>query len=353
MARDIGIDLGTANSLIHLKGRGIILNEPSVLAYDRKSQEVIAIGNEAYPMLGRTPASIEVVQPLKGGVINDYELTEAFLLLCFKKLRLQRGFRSTNVLISAPSSITDIERLSLYEAVQKVSSGKVYIEPEPLVAAVGAGLEVLDSTGNMIVDIGGGTTDIAIISAGEILYSESLKIAGDDFDEAIINYLKEYEQILVGLHSAEALKKQLASALKQEEPFIKNIEIKGRDLVTGLPKAVNVDSNDLFQALQDLLLKIARATRRVLEQAPPEIMADIHDQGIIVTGGGALIQDIDLFLSDQLKVTVVTSDHPLTAVALGTGTMLEWITMGRLDRSNKKQKIRRQRWRRFWRRIIG
>lgn len=353
MARDIGIDLGTANILIHLKGRGIILNEPSLLAYEKKSHEVSAFGHQAYPMRGRTPAGIEVVQPLKGGVINDYELTEALLLLCFKQLRLQKGLRATNVLISAPIDITDIERLSLYEAVQKVTSGKVYIESEPLVAAVGAGLEILDSTGNMVVDIGAGTTDVAIISAGEILFSESVKIAGDDFDAAIVDYLKETEQILVGLRSAEELKKKVASAIVQEEPFIKNTEIKGRDLTTGLPKAVNVDSNDLYHALSDLLDQLMRTIRRVLEKAPPEIMADIHDRGIIVTGGGALIQDIDLYLSDQLKVTVVTSEQPLTAVALGTGTMLEWITSGRLDRSNKKHTSRKQKWRHFWRRLFG
>ncbi|MBG9979633.1 rod shape-determining protein [Facklamia sp. DSM 111018] len=354
MSRDIGIDLGTANVLIHLKGRGIIFNEPAVVAVDARSQEVISVGREAYEMRGRTPESIEVVQPLKGGVISDYDLTEAMLVLFFKRLNIHRGLRRLNVLISTPTNISEIEQLSLYEAVQKVSSGRVFIEPEPLVAAVGSGLDVLGPAGSMVVDIGGGTTDIAIMANGEILFADSIKIAGDDFDESIVQYFKDHYQLLIGIQSAEKVKKAVASAIKQDPAQAKNTEVKGRDLVTGLPKAINVNSNDLHDALDEQINQISRAIRRVLEQAPPEITADVYDRGIVLTGGGALIQDLDQMLSEYLKVTVVPADQPMSAVAIGTGIMLEWITSGKLDRTppSKKQK-RRRFWTKFWRRIWG
>lgn len=354
MSRDIGIDLGTANVLIHLKGRGIVLNEPAIVAVDARTQEVIAVGREAYEMRGRTPASIQVVQPLKSGVIADYDLTEAMLIMFFKKIHFRQTFTRPNVLISTPTQVSEIERLSLYEAAQKVTNGKVYIESEPLVAGAGSGLDILNATGSMVVDIGGGTTDIAIMSAGEIIFSDSLRIAGNDFDEAIIQYLKDEFQLLVGHQSAEKVKIEIASAIKQDQSFIHSTEVKGRDLVTGLPKAINVDSNDMHSALKELLEQISRAIRVVLEEAPPEIMADIFDQGILLTGGGAMIQDIEVLFSEQLNVTVVPSEQPLNAVALGTGIMLDWITSGKLERTNPNQSQKNQRFfARLWRRIWG
>ncbi len=354
MSRDIGIDLGTANVLIHLKGRGIVLNEPSMVAVDARTQEVIAVGREAYDMRGRTPKSIQVIQPLKSGVVADYDLTEAMLVLYFEKIHFRQTFTRPNVLISTPTKVSEIERLSLYEAAQKVTNGRVYIEAEPLVAGAGSGLDVLSAAGSMVVDIGGGTTDVAIMSAGEIILSESLKIAGDDFDEAIIQYLKDEFHLLVGQQSAEKTKIAIASAIKQDQAEVKSIEVKGRDLMTGLPKAINVDSNDIHAALKELLEQISRVIRAVLEEAPPEIMADILDQGILLTGGGAMIQDIEILFSEQLNVTVVPSAQPMNAVALGTGIMLDWITSGKLERTQPNQTQKKQRFfQRLWRRIWG
>ncbi|MCR8969168.1 rod shape-determining protein [Facklamia sp. 7083-14-GEN3] len=338
MARDIGIDLGTTNVLIHLKGRGIILNEPAVITVDRSTQDVIAVGREAYEMRGRVPDSLEVIQPLKGGVVSDYDLTEAMLLHFFKRAHIRRGLRKANVLISTPTSVSEIEQLSLFEAVQKVTAGHVRVEAEPMVAAIGSGLDVLSPKGCMVVDIGGGTTDIAIIASGEILHSESIKIAGDDFDEAIIQYFKDHYQLLIGIQSAEKIKMQLACAKKVEGRDVHNQELKGRDLVTGLPKSINVDSNDLYRALKDLLEQIVRTIRRVIEQASPEIIADIHGQGLVITGGGAMIQDLDLLITEHVKVSAIPSDQPMNAVALGTGMMMDWVESGLIDpnKSNKK-----------------
>lgn len=335
MARDIGIDLGTVNVLIYLKGRGIVLNEPAMIAYDKDRKEVLAVGSQAFEMRGRAPESIEVVQPLKGGVIADYDLTEAMLSLFFKKLQIRHGLFPVNVLVSIPSSISEIERLSLFEAVEKVSKGNIEFEYEPYVAAVGAGQDVLSPTGSMVIDIGGGTTDVAILTSGNMLYSDSRKLAGDDLDEAIQLYLKETFQLLVGLQSVERIKKDLASALFQTGESNLMAEIKGRDLLTGLPRAMNIHTNDLLSVVEEWTKQIAEIARGVLEQAPPEIMSDIHDQGIVLTGGGALVRDIETYLSDYLQVTVMSTDQPMNAVALGTGTVLEWISSGKVTPSSK------------------
>ncbi|EPH13310.1 rod shape-determining protein [Facklamia hominis] len=337
MARDIGIDLGTVNVLIYLKGRGIVLNEPAMIAYDKDRKEVLAVGSQAFEMRGRAPESIEVVQPLKGGVIADYDLTEAMLSLFFKKLQIRHGLFPVNVLVSIPSSISEIERLSLFEAVEKVSKGNIEFEYEPYVAAVGAGQDVLSPKGSMVIDIGGGTTDVAILTSGNMLYSDSRKLAGDDLDEAIQLYLKETFQLLVGLQSVERIKKDLASALFQTGESNLMAEIKGRDLLTGLPRAMNIHTNDLLSVVEEWTKQIAEIARGVLEQAPPEIMSDIHDQGIVLTGGGALVRDIETYLSDYLQVTVMSTDQPMNAVALGTGTVLEWISSGKVTPSSKNK----------------
>ena len=337
MARDIGIDLGTVNVLIYLKGRGIVLNEPAMIAYDKDRKEVLAVGSQAFEMRGRAPESIEVVQPLKGGVIADYDLTEAMLSLFFKKLQIRHGLFPVNVLVSIPSSISEIERLSLFEAVEKVSKGNIEFENEPYVAAVGAGQDVLSPKGSMVIDIGGGTTDVAILTSGNMLYSDSRKLAGDDLDEAIQLYLKETFQLLVGLQSVERIKKDLASALFQTGESNLMAEIKGRDLLTGLPRAMNIHTNDLLSVVEEWTEQIAEIARGVLEQAPPEIMSDIHDQGIVLTGGGALVRDIETYLSDYLQVTVMSTDQPMNAVALGTGTVLEWISSGKVIPSSKNK----------------
>ena len=279
MAKNVGIDLGTTNVLVNLYGKGIILNEPSVVAIDTRSQEVIAIGHEAYEMMGRTPDSIQVIQPLKGGVIADFDIAEAMLMLFMQRLNLTSWFAKPNVLICAPSKVSEIERLALIETVERAGGGRIYLEEEPKVAGVGAGIDPLSSSGSMVIDIGGGTSDFAVISAGEVIASESIKLAGDDLDLAIIQYLKDNFHILVGERSAESLKKAVASAVLLPEEEVETYDVKGRDLLTGLPKSVNVDSNMICQAIRPILIEIARVAKRVLETIPPEMAADVMEKG--------------------------------------------------------------------------
>ncbi|MCW6652209.1 rod shape-determining protein [Aerococcaceae bacterium NML191292] len=354
MSREIGIDLGTSNVLIHLKGHGIILNEPAVVALDTKTREIVAVGREAYDMIGRAPASIEIVRPIKKGVISDFDVAEAMLVVLLERLNIQRWFSRPNVLICSPAKISDIERISLVEVAEKASNGRIFLEDEARVAAVGAGVDYFDPSSYMMIDIGGGTCDIAVISSGEMIVSETLKLAGDDFDAAIIQYFKEHHQLLIGERTAEAVKKQLATAIFVSPAEMLTQAVKGRDLLTGLPKSINAHSNQMYEALKPLIEQIARVVKRVLEDLPPEIAADIAGKGIILTGGGALIYQLDTFLTKQLKVSVIRSDQPLNSVGLGTGLMLDLILSGKLERTNPTWKQKFRRWLRRWRRrIIG
>lgn len=354
MSRDIGIDLGTANVLIHLKGRGIVLNEPAVVAVDSQSQDVIAVGREAYEMIGRTPPSIQVIHPLKGGVIDDYDMTEAMLMLFLEKMNSRSWFSKPNILICAPSNISEIERTSLVEAAERAGGGRIYIEEEPKVAGIGAGIDILDPSGSMVIDIGGGTSDIAVISSGEIISSESIKMAGDQFDDAITQYFKDNFQLLIGERSAEQIKISLASALPLEDDLVETHDLKGRDLVTGLPKSTNVNSNHIYEAIKDQIIIIARAAKRILEDTPPEVAADIIEKGIILTGGGAMIFQIDTYLTEYLKVSVLKAEQPMNCVAIGTGLMLEMITNGKLERTNPTRQQKFVKFlKRLKRRLIG
>ena len=354
MSRDIGIDLGTANVLIHLKGRGIVLNEPAVVAVDSQSQDVIAVGREAYEMIGRTPPSIQVIHPLKGGVIDDYDMTEAMLMLFLEKMNSRSWFSKPNILICAPSNISEIERTSLVEAAERAGGGRIYIEEEPKVAGIGAGIEILDPSGSMVIDIGGGTSDIAVISSGEIISSESIKMAGDQFDDAITQYFKDNFQLLIGERSAEQIKISLASALPLEDDMVETHDLKGRDLVTGLPKSINVNSNHIYEAIKDQIIIIARAAKRILEDTPPEVAADIIEKGIILTGGGAMIFQMDTYLTEYLKVSVLKAEQPMNCVAIGTGLMLEMITNGKLERTNPTRQQKFVKFlKRLKRRLIG
>lgn len=354
MSREIGIDLGTANVLIHLKGRGIVLNEPSVVAVDRRTQEVLAVGHEAYNMIGRTSDAIEIIKPLQGGVIADYDITEALLVIFFNKIPRQGFLSKSNVLISRPASISEIEQTALMEAVEKAGGGTVYMEIEPKVAGVGAGIDLLDPSGSMVIDIGGGTTDIAIISGEEILRSVSLKVAGDDFNKAIIQYFKDKFKLLIGERTAEEIKIKLSSAIRQDEKNVEYSDLKGRDLVTGLPKAISVNSNHLYEALNPQLQIIARNAKKLLQETEPEIAADIIDEGILLTGGGALIGSIDTYLTNYLGVSAIQAEQPMSCVALGTGIMLDLIQSGKLNRSTPTfgEKVRRF-FKRLRRRLIG
>lgn len=354
MSRDIGIDLGTANVLIHLKGRGIVVNEPAVVAIDNRTDEVIEVGRSAYEMIGRTPKSISIVRPLKGGVIADFDMAEAMLVLMLEKIHSKRWFSKPNVLISAPSNVTEVEKTSLVEAIERAVGGKIFIEEETLVAAVGAGVSPFSPVSQMVIDIGGGTSDAAIIISGEVVESTSLKIAGDDFDQAIIQFFKHTHQLLIGERTAETIKNQLATAKHIEESLLTSTEIRGRDLVTGLPKSLNVTENDLFNALYPQLQLIANQVRRMIQSINPEIASDIYENGIILTGGGAMISHLDEFLAQEVNVPIVKADHPLTCVAIGSGLLLEMILSGKLERETPSSWLKFQRWlKKKTRRLIG
>ncbi|MGY4104787.1 rod shape-determining protein MreB [Ignavigranum ruoffiae] len=354
MTKAIGIDLGTTNVLIHLKGRGVILNEPSLVAIDKESQSILAYGKMAYAMLGRTGSNVEVIRPLKAGVIADFDLTEAMLLHYLEQIHGRRWFNKPNVLICTPAEISELEQASLIEAIERVAGGNIYLEEEAKVAAVGSGINILSAKGAMVIDIGGGTTDIAVISAGNIIASRSLKIAGNQFDAAIIQYFKEHRHLLIGEASAEAVKIAIATAEPLSAKLNQHYDLRGRDLLTGLPRSINVDANEICQALQPSLDFIARNCREVLEEVSPEIAGDIIENGVTLTGGSALIYNMDSFLSQTLKTSVIKADQPMQSVVLGTGLMLEMIQAGRFDQSESswqdKLKRRLRRWRR---RIFG
>lgn len=323
---DIGIDLGTASVLIYVRGKEIVLKEPSVIAVAQDRREVKAVGAEAYRMLGRTPGNIIAVRPLKDGVIADYGLTEKMLILFLKKvLSPAARFFKPRVMVGVPSGVTDVERRAVVQAVAEAGASKVYLIEEPLAAAIGAGINVAEPTGSMVVDIGGGSTDIAVISLGGIVRSESLRIAGNEMDQAIIRYIRQRHNLLIGERTAEELKIQLgrAKVLPEEEKEV--AEIRGRDLITGLPKTVEIGMEEVSEALQEPLEKIVQGVKGVLEATPPELISDIIDRGILLTGGGALLRNLDLALQEATGVPVVVAENPIEAVALGTGKALEML----------------------------
>ena len=323
---DIGIDLGTASVLIYVRGKGIVLKEPSVIAVAQDRREVKAVGAEAYRMLGRTPGNIIAVRPLKDGVIADYGLTEKMLILFLKKvLSPAARFFKPRVMVGVPSGVTDVERRAVVQAVAEAGASKVYLIEEPLAAAIGAGINVAEPTGSMVVDIGGGSTDIAVISLGGIVRSESLRVAGNEMDQAIIRYIRQRHNLLIGERTAEELKIQLgrAKVLPEEEKEV--AEIRGRDLITGLPKTVEIGMEEVSEALQEPLEKIVQGVKGVLEATPPELISDIIDRGILLTGGGALLKNLDLALQEATGVPVVVAENPIEAVALGTGKALEML----------------------------
>lgn len=320
-ARDIGIDLGTANVLIHVKGKGIVLNEPSVVAIDRNTGKVLAVGEEARRMVGRTPGNIVAIRPLKDGVIADFEITEAMLKHFINKLDVKGFLSKPRILICCPTNITSVEQKAIREAAERSGGKKVYLEEEPKVAAVGAGMEIFQPSGNMVVDIGGGTTDIAVLSMGDIVTSSSIKMAGDKFDMEILSYIKRKYKLLIGERTAEDIKIKVGTVFpgaRSEE-----LEIRGRDMVTGLPRTITVGSEEITEALKENAAVIVQAAKGVLERTPPELSADIIDRGVILTGGGALLHGIDMLLAEELKVPVLIAENPMHCVAVGTGVMLE------------------------------
>jgi rod shape-determining protein MreB and related proteins len=319
--RDIGIDLGTANVLVHVRGRGIVLNEPSVVAIDTHTNKVLAVGDEAFRMVGRTPGNIVALRPMKDGVIANFDLTESMLKHFLDKINVRGFFAKPRILICCPTNITSVEQKAIREAAEKSGGKNVYLEEEPKVAAIGAGMDIYQPSGNMVVDIGGGTTDVAVLSMGDIVTASSIKIAGDRFDQEILNYVKKKYKLLIGERTAEAIKKQVATVFpgsRKEE-----IDIRGRDLVSGLPQTITIHSDEIQKALEEAISHIVQASKSVLEQTPPELSADIIDRGVILTGGGALLHGIDLLLAEELRVPVLIADEPMQCVARGTGILLE------------------------------
>ena len=319
--KDIGIDLGTANVLIYIKGQGIVLNEPSVVAIDADTKRPLAVGSEAHEMLGRTPGKVKAIKPMKDGVIADYDTTEVMLNYFIKKVNGKNILSKPRILICCPSNITTVEKNAIKEAAERTGAKRVYIEEEPKVAAVGVGLDISKPSGSMIIDIGGGTTDVAVLSLGSIVTSSSVKIAGNTFDSEITKYIKNKYKLLIGERTAEDLKKKIGTVTGGNKK--EKLEVKGRDMVNGLPHTITITSEEIEEALRESINEIVRTIKQVLEITPPELSADIINKGIVLTGGGSMLDGLDILLKKELKVPVFIAESPLTCVAEGTGKMLE------------------------------
>jgi rod shape-determining protein MreB and related proteins len=333
--RDMAVDLGTANTLVYVRGRGIVLSEPSVVAIDQRSGEVHAVGVEAKRMLGRTPGTISAIRPLKDGVIADFDVTEQMLRHFIQKVH-QHRFAHPRVVVCVPSGVTGVEKRAVEEATLSAGAREAHLIEEPMAAAIGAGLPVSEPTGNMIVDVGGGTTEVAVISLGGIVVSQSLRVGGDEMDEAIINHTKREYKLLIGNQTAEEIKLEIGSAFQLREEV--QAEVRGRDMLTGLPKTVIMSSDEVRHALEDPANQIVDAIKSTLDKTPPELAADIMDRGIVLAGGGALLSGLDERLRHETQMPVQLAESPLTCVAVGSGRSLELIEV--MQRSSKSAKSR-------------
>lgn len=320
---DIGIDLGTASILVYIRGKGVVLKEPSVVAYDRDTEKIKAIGEDARLMLGRTPGNIVAVRPLRQGVISDYKVTEQMMKHFITKSIGHRAFRKPIIAVCVPSGVTEVERKAVEDATLMAGARDVKIIEEPIAAAIGAGIDITKPCGNMVVDIGGGTSDIAVISLGGTVVSTSVKIAGDDFDEALVRFMRKKHNLLVGERTAEDIKIRIGSAYPRAE--VDYMDVRGRNLVTGLPKTVKVSSEETEEALREPTSQIVEAIHSVLEKTPPELAADIADRGIVLTGGGSLLRGLEDLISSKTGINTVTAEDPMTAVAIGTGRYVEFL----------------------------
>ena len=321
---DIGIDLGTASVLVYVKGKGVVLKEPSVVAFDRNTNKIKAIGEEARLMLGRTPGNIVAVRPLRQGVISDYTVTEKMLSYFISRTVGKSLFgRKPRISVCVPSGATEVEKKAVEDATYQAGAREVSIIEEPVAAAIGAGLDIAKPCGNMIVDIGGGTADIAVISLGGVVVSNSIKVAGDDFDEAIVRFMRKKHNLLIGERTAEEIKINVGTVYKRPENL--TMDVRGRNLVTGLPKTVTVTSEETEEALREPAYQIVDAVHNVLERTPPELAADISDRGIVLTGGGSLIQGLEELIEEKTGINTMTAEDPLTAVAIGTGKYIEYL----------------------------
>ena len=321
---DIGIDLGTASVLVYVKGKGVVLKEPSVVAFDRNTNKIKAIGEEARLMLGRTPGNIVAVRPLRQGVISDYTVTEKMLSYFISRTVGKSLFgRKPRISVCVPSGATEVEKKAVEDATYQAGAREVSIIEEPVAAAIGAGIDIAKPCGNMIVDIGGGTADIAVISLGGVVVSNSIKVAGDDFDEAIVRFMRKKHNLLIGERTAEEIKINVGTVYKRPENL--TMDVRGRNLVTGLPKTVTVTSEETEEALREPAYQIVDAVHNVLERIPPELAADISDRGIVLTGGGSLIQGLEELIEEKTGINTMTAEDPLTAVAIGTGKYIEYL----------------------------
>lgn len=321
IATDIGIDLGTSSILVYAKGKGIVLKEPSVVAYDKDTDKVKAIGEEARQMIGRTPGNIMAVRPLRQGVISDYTITEKMLKYFVQKSMGRKAFRKPRISICVPAGVTEVERKAVEEATYQSGAREVAIIEEPIAAAIGAGIDIVKPCGNLIVDIGGGTTDVAVISLGGTVVSSSIRIAGNNFDEAIIRYLRKAHNLLIGEQTAENIKIQIGGAYKR--PQVKTMEVKGRNLITGLPKTITITSEEIRDALKESVTQIVDAVHGVLEKTPPELAADIVERGIVLTGAASLLDGLEELIQERTGINTMTAEDPACAVAMGTGQYLE------------------------------
>lgn len=322
ISRDMGIDLGTANTLVYVKGKGIVLREPSVVAINTNTKTVLAVGNEAKQMIGRTPGNIVAIRPLKDGVIADFDVTESMLRKFIAKVTSKGAFASPRIIVCFPSGVTEVEKRAIDEATKRAGARDVQLMEEPMAAAIGAGLPVEEPKGSMVVDIGGGTTEVAVVSLGGIVTSKSLRVAGDELDESIINYIKKMYNLMIGERTAENIKVQLGSAYKVSD-VEETMEIKGRDLVTGLPKNIEITETEVREALKEPVSAIIDSIKLTLEKTPPELAADIMDIGIMLTGGGALLKGLDSLINNETHMPVHIAEAPLDCVALGAGKALE------------------------------
>jgi rod shape-determining protein MreB and related proteins len=327
LSSDMAIDLGTANTLVYVKGRGIVLNEPSVVAIMNKGgkKQVLEVGNAAKMMLGRTPGNIEAIRPMRDGVIADFEVAEEMIKHFIRKVHNRRSFANPMIIICVPSGATAVERRAIQESALSAGARRVYLIEEPMAAAIGANLPVTEATGSMVVDIGGGTTEVAVLSLGGIVYARSVRVGGDKMDDAIISYIRRHHNLLVGEASAERIKKEVGCARAPEKALETRITIKGRDLLNGVPKEITLSQAQIADALQEPVSQIIEAVKVALEATPPELAADIVDKGIVLTGGGALLTNLDQVLRDETGLPVSIADEPLSCVALGTGKVLEHI----------------------------
>ena len=321
---DIGIDLGTASILVYIKGKGVVLKEPSVVAFDRDTNKIKAIGEEARLMIGRTPGNIVAVRPLRQGVISDYTVTEKMIKHFIQKAIGKRTFKKPRIAVCVPSGVTEVEKKAVEDATWQAGARSVDIIEEPIAAAIGAGIDIAKPCGNMIVDIGGGTTDIAVISLGGAVVSTSIKIAGDDFDEAIVRFMRKKHNLLIGERTAEEIKIKIGCAFPRQEVI--TMDVRGRNLVTGLPKTITVTSEETEEALREATSQIVEAVHSVLEKTPPELSSDIAERGIVLTGGGALLQGLEELIEGKTGINTMTAEDPMTAVAIGTGRYIECLS---------------------------